>query len=295
MEKTLHLILGPAVMLLLPWLGGAQMQAQNRQGPDAFVYERAGGRDLKLYVFEPAQSDYKKPRGAVVLFHGGGWSTGSAEWMFGQASYFASLGMVGISVDYRLSNGSDVTPFEAVEDAKAAIRWVRGHAALLNIDPKKIAAYGESAGGHLAAATAIVGDNPSREELNGVPNALALYSPALNAEKNERFRKLVRAGQDVANILPVEHIHEDMPPTIILTGELDTMPAPITLIDFCEKMKQAHNRCELQVFPGVGHLLLEPGKGRRENGSASKTEFDAFLKLDQFLLSLGYLPAEKRN
>jgi len=57
----------------------------------------------------------------MVVFHGGGWSRGSAQWTFGQTRYFASMGMVGISVEYRLSNGTDVTPFEAAQDAKAAI------------------------------------------------------------------------------------------------------------------------------------------------------------------------------
>src|SRR5208283_3109098 len=53
-------------------------QDQRDSAPDAFVYEQVGGRDLKLYVFEPPMSDYRKPRGAVVLFHGGGWNAGSA-------------------------------------------------------------------------------------------------------------------------------------------------------------------------------------------------------------------------
>jgi len=297
MSKTVQILLLAVLLSLWAAVNSAQgpPKASDSTESDAFVYKQAGGKDLKLYVFEPPHVDYAKPRGAVVIFHGGGWSGGSAEWTFGHARYFSTLGLVGISVEYRLSDGADVTPFEAVADAKAAIRWVRGHAVLLNIDAKKIAAYGESAGGHLAAATAILGENPTREELNGVPNALVLYSPALNAEKNERFEKLVKSRNDVASILPAEHIRRDMPPTIILTGELDALTPPTTLIAFCDKMKQARNRCELQIYPGVGHMLLAPGENSRSDKGPSKTQYDAFLKLDQFLVSLGYLPAEKKK
>jgi acetyl esterase len=270
-------------------------QAQRDSAPDAFVYEQAGGRDLKLYVFEPPKSDYRKPRGAVVLFHGGGWSTGSAAEIFGQARYFASLGMVGISVEYRLADGKDITPFEAVEDAKASLRWVRGHAAVMNVDPKKIAAYGESAGAHLAAATAIIGENPTEQDLNAVPNAMVLFSPALNIEQNERFKELAGAGRDVASISPMRHVRKAMPPTIILTGALDERIPATTLIDYCGKMKQAHNRCELEIYPGVGHMLEPPDERGTGSGNSSKTKYDAFLKLDQFLLSLGFLPLVART
>jgi hypothetical protein len=70
------------------------------------------------------------------------------------------------------------------------------------------------------------------------------------------------------------------------------MIAPTDLIHFCEKMKQEHNRCELEIYPGVGHMLEPPGEQVRENTGVSKAKYDAFLKLDQFLVSLGFLPKE---
>lgn len=297
MKSALHALSVAAWAFFLASISSGQVPSKAQEGPDAdaYVYEQAGGKDLKLYVFEPAKGNSGKPRGAVVVLHGGGWSQGSPEWTFGQARYFASLGMVGISVEYRLSDGKEVTPFDAVGDARAAIRWARSHAEVLNVDPKKIAAYGESAGGHLAAATAIAGENPSKEELNGLPNALVLFSPALDVAKYERFRKLLKPGQDVASILPAEHIRKGMPPTVILTGELDKMPAPVTLIEFCDRMKQAHNRCELHIYPGVGHMLQATGGSGEGNESAAKARYDAFLKLDQFLISLGYVPGEKKK
>jgi acetyl esterase/lipase len=292
MPKSIALLFLASVSSASAFVSPAPARAETPQEaePDAFVYEQAGGKDWKVYVFEPAKSDYRKPRAAVLVFHAGGWSVGSAEWTFGQARYFASLGMVGISVEYRLSDGKTVTPFDAVEDAKAAVRWVRGRADVLNVDPKKVAAYGESAGAFLAAATAITSDSPTKEELNSVPNALVLFSPALNIEQNERFKQLAGTEHEAASISPMRHVRREMPPTLILTGELDTQIPATFLIEYCEKMKQVHNRCELQVSLGVGHMLQPPDAPGAEGGPDSKARYQAFLKLDQFLLSLGFLP-----
>ncbi len=250
---------------------------------------------MKAYVFEPPHSEYRKPRAAMLVFHGGAWSHGSAEWTFGQARYFASLGMVGISMDYRLANGGSVTPFDSAEDARAAVRWARSQAELLNIDPKRIGAYGESAGGLLAAATAITEEAPTKEELSAVPNALVLMSPALNVEKSARFLALAGKRKDFASIELGEHVHKGLPPTIILTGALDVAIPPETLVEICDKMRQAKNRCEMEIYPGVGHMLepAETNEAAKEN--AAKTRYDAYLKADQFLASMGYIPVRSRR
>jgi len=297
MRRLIPLILSIGFFLAAAFVSGAQTSADKgpESQPDSFVYGQAGGKEQKLYVFEPAHTDFRHPRPAMLAFHGGGWSTGSAEWSFGMARYFASLGMVGISVDYRLSDGQTVTPFDAAEDAKAAVRWVRGQAGVLNVDPKKIAVYGESAGGLLAAATAITSDSPSKEELSSVPNLVALLSPALNIGQSERFKKLAGARADFASISVLQNVRKNMPPMMILTGELDAFVPSASLIDFCQKMKQAHNRCEVEIFLGAGHMLETPAKPGSEPKTDPKAKYDAFLKLDQFLLSLGFLPKEPQK
>jgi acetyl esterase len=228
MKMRLHFLLLGTLAVNLCLSGGALAQTGNAGDaqPDAYTYERVGGKEMKAYVFEPPHSDYGKPRAAMLVFHGGAWNHGSAEWTFGQARYFTSLGMVGISVDYRLANGDTVTPFDAAEDARAAVRWARSQAALLNIDPKRIGAYGESAGGLLAAATAITEESPTKGELSAVPNALVLVSPALNVEKSARFLALAGKRRDIASIELGEHVRRGLPPTIILTGAMDAAIQP---------------------------------------------------------------------
>ena len=295
MTKTISLLLLAVYLCPYPAMCQSQRAGGPQASPDEYAYAQPGGKELKLYVFRPPGGDHRGLPGAVVIFHGGGWNQGTAAWTFGQARYFASLGMAGISVEYRLANGEEVTPFECVADAKAAIQWVRRHAQELNIDAKRIAAYGESAGGLLAAASAITSELATKEEKDSVPNALVLFSPALNAESSEHFQKMLRPGQDAGAILPELHIRGGMPATIIVTGELDKMPSAAKMAEFCEKMKRTHNRCELHIYPGVGHMLMPAGEDKEERDKASKTGFDAFLKIDLFLQSLGFLPPAPRK
>ena len=295
MTKTISLLLLAVYLCPYPAMCQSQRAGGPQASPDEYAYAQPGGKELKLYVFRPPGGDHRGLPGAVVIFHGGGWNQGTAAWTFGQARYFASLGMAGISVEYRLANGEEVTPFECVADAKAAIQWVRRHAQELNIDAKRIAAYGESAGGLLAAASAITSEDATKEEKDSVPNALVLFSPALNAESSEHFQKMLRPGQDAGAILPELHIRGGMPATIIVTGELDKMPSAAKMAEFCEKMKRTHNRCELHIYPGVGHMLMPAGEDKEERDKASKTGFDAFLKIDLFLQSLGFLPPAPRK
>jgi acetyl esterase len=295
MKMRMHFLLLSTLAANVCLSGGALAQTGNAEDvqPDAYTYERVDGKEMKAYVFEPPHSEYGKPRAAMLVFHGGAWNHGSAEWTFGEARYFTSLGMVGISVDYRLANGDTVTPFDSAEDARAAVRWARSQAGLLNIDPKRISAYGESAGGLLAAATAITEESPTKDELSGVPNALVLVSPALNVEKSARFLALAGKRQDIASIELGEHIRRGLPPTIILTGAMDATIPAASLAEFCEKMREAKNRCELEIYPGVGHMLEPPEGAGATKEQAAKTRYDAYLKADRFLASMGYIAVTK--
>src|SRR4029079_18179223 len=133
-----------------------------------------------------------KQSSAILLFHGGGWNAGSAEWTFDAARRFAALGIVAISVEYRLSEGK-ITPIEALDDTCAAFRWARKHAADLSIDPNRVAGYGVSAGGQLVAAAATIGC-PSNGDvhISSRPDALLLWSPAVDVTADAHFRRLLQ-------------------------------------------------------------------------------------------------------
>jgi acetyl esterase len=90
-----------------------------------------------------------------VVLHGGGWVIGNVEQYDGIARWFANAsGAVVVSVDYRLAPEAK---FPApLDDCHAATAWVAGHAGELGVDPARLAVVGDSAGGNLAAAVALM-------------------------------------------------------------------------------------------------------------------------------------------
>ncbi|MGV3660117.1 MAG: alpha/beta hydrolase, partial [Prosthecobacter sp.] len=111
------------------------------------VYKTTPQGELKLHLFMPkGEAGVMALRPCVVFFFGGGWKSGSYLQFVPQAEYLASRGIVAACADYRILNVHKTLPDKAVEDAKSAIRWVRGHASEFNVDPGKIVASGGSAG-----------------------------------------------------------------------------------------------------------------------------------------------------
>ena len=90
-----------ALPLLGVLLAGMSFQASAQDassviGPVEHTYAVHDGMDLKAYVFAPAGHTADTPRSAILVFHGGGWHIGAAEWAFPRAKHFAELGMVSI-------------------------------------------------------------------------------------------------------------------------------------------------------------------------------------------------------
>jgi acetyl esterase/lipase len=93
------------------------------------------------------------------------------------------MGFVTFSVDYRLSIDNGITPsktispIECIMDARSAMRWVRANAAKFHIDPDKIVAAGQSAGGHLALSTSMIDEYNEKTDDSGIscrPDAILL-------------------------------------------------------------------------------------------------------------------------
>jgi acetyl esterase len=258
--------------------------------PVAHTYATTESLELKAYVFTPQSPKAVKSRAAIVIFHGGGWAQGEAEWAFPRAQHFAEKGMVAVAAQYRLSDRKTITPLEAMADARALLRWMRSNAATLGIDANRIVAYGWSAGGHLAASAAIFNDLAPQSAISSVPNALILVSPAVSLESDSWAQRLLGDRGNVNSISPDKHVRKGLPPTIILQGSDDTV-TPLTGVQgFCDAMRKAGNRCDLQVYPEVGHLFTP--KGTPDDGFPKpdrKVQAAAFDKADKFLASLGFI------
>ena len=152
--------------------------------PDKIViYKTIGDVELDLHIFNPPGHKPGDKTPAIVFFYGGGWSGANMTQFYNQSKYFASRGMVAICPRYRTQSKYKTTPKECVKDGKSAIRWIRKHADELGIDPKKLAAGGGSAGGHVAAATGtLTGFNEEGEDtsISCIPNALVLFNPVFD-------------------------------------------------------------------------------------------------------------------
>jgi len=285
----------PAASLLFAALAGGFCPSlpeanvlQKVAEPEAFTYRQIGARSLKAYVFLPTAKDQSRP--AILLFHGGAWTLGEAAWTFGRAKEFAEKGMVAIAAEYRLAE-SGLSPVDAVEDTCAAFTWARRQAPRFGIDPRRVAGYGVSAGGHLVACAAMLPSVKGKKIVESSrPNALLLFSPALNMAHDEFFVGLMAGKGDPAAYSPSEFINRRLPPTLIIQGEEDSIVLTQDARTFRDAAEKAGAKCTLHVYPRVGHLLTRNLKVQfRDFDGDPAAEADAHQREDDFLVSLGYM------
>ena len=246
---------------------------------------------LTAHVFRPPETGNRGARPAIVLFHGGGWAAGSPEWVYDAAKRYASFGAIAVAAEYRLSHKNTlVTPIEALEDARDVVRWIRRNASRLGIDPDHIAAYGISAGGHLAASLAFFGVG-DKDQVSAVPNALLLISPAVAMGKDEYFQGLLGKRASGREYSPDEKMEKAPPPTVVFNGSVDNLTPLDGVRRCCELAKRHGGECELHVYKGVGHLFTRKQPFDPSNFDPDpKAWADATNKGDAFLAGKGFLP-----
>lgn len=264
-------------------------------GSTRYIYKRAGDLELPLYVFSPSDLQPGDRRAAIVFMFGGAWMQGSPGQFTPHCRYLAQHGMVAITIEYRVYSRHRVPITTCVEDAKSAIRWVRTHAGELGIDPNRIAAGGGSAGGHLAAATAVLPgfDAIAEDEaVRSTPDALVLFNPVLGFYptdgvsflRDKRLEELSRRFGAFAGLLsPVHYVRPGQPPTIIFHGRADGSVSFAGAELFARRMQAAGNRCELVGYDGQGHGFFNKHRG------GAKYFRLTLAATHEFLASLGYV------
>lgn len=264
-------------------LDHAGQLAANLEPTRVVAYKKVDGRELHLNVFEPKGLKPGDRRACFLTIHGGGWTGLTPRRQYSFADHFAKLGMVGISVEYRLAKpGSGPSVFDCVRDARFAARYVRAHAAELGIDPQRIVVNGGSAGGHLAAATALFDgvDQPGEDtSVSCTPNALVLFFPVIDTSTDGYGNKKI--GPEWRRISPVDCVRPGVPPTILFHGTGDTVTPFKGAQLFHDRMLKAGNRCELVVTEGAVHGYLMRDE---------KLYQEAVAKTEAFLRALGFLP-----
>ena len=139
------------------------------------------GKALSVWVYWPGGKKPQQPLPAIVLYHGGGWTTGTPVFYLAVARHFVERGMIAVLPEYRVNESSGSRIPDSTKDARAAMRWVKAHAGELGIDLKRLSAGGGSAGGQLAASLgAAKVDHPDEPAIDPRPEALVLFNPGLN-------------------------------------------------------------------------------------------------------------------
>lgn len=254
--------------------------AEKRQPDKELIYKHTPQGDLKLFLFLPPDWQPTDHRPAIICFFGGGWNTGLPQQFFAKADYFASRGLVAISADYRVRSRHEVTADKCVEDARSALRYLRQHAPEYGIDPEKLIASGGSAGGHLAACTALCPGPDGEGEDTSIscrPQALVLFNPVLDLSEEW----VLKGTPNKLAISPMEFLEkvgQDCPPMIAFFGTNDANWLAQGL-RFIDKSHHLGNRVELWMADGQPHGFF--------NGSPWHEA--TTIQADRFLADLGYL------
>ena len=264
-------------------LGGIAADGQNRkplQIPAGIAvhknlaYASVQRRDLLLDVYAPKKKP-DRPLPVILWIHGGGWRNGSKD-RPGSALPVVKHGYVLVSVGYRLS-GEAIFP-AAIEDCKAAVRWVRAHAAEYGIDPDRLGVWGSSAGGHLVALLGTAGDvrkwdeaHPVNLEYSSKPNAVCDWFGPTDFLRMSDFKSRIdhdapgspesrfigapiqEAPEKTELANPIKYVTPDDPPMLLMHGGND-MAVPFNQSELLyAALRKAGVEATLYKVEGGGH------------------------------------------
>lgn len=229
-------------------------------------------RDLKMDIIYPEDKNKKYP--CIVWICGGAWLTMDKSAHLAYLSELARSGFVVASVEYRTSNEAQYP--SQLTDVKAAVRYLRAHSERYRIDSEHFGVMGESAGGYLAAMTALVNGKKYDvgeylEYSSKVQAACPWYPPTdiggfpyPSAEAAAASFESLLLGKNVAinreealAISPVTYVTPDAPPFMIIHGTEDGT-VPFTQGELLhDKLEEAGNDVKLVVIKGADHADMQ--------------------------------------
>lgn len=254
---------------------------------ERMLYKQIDTTKLLMEIYRPPNMEASKKYPAMLFFFGGGWKGGTLKQFEHHARYFSKRGIVCFLVDYRVEKRQQATPFESLKDAKSAMRFVRANAEIFQIDPDKIIASGGSAGGQLAAATALIkGYNATTDDssISSLPSVLVLFNPVIDNGPGGYGHE--RVGDAYKDFSPLHNIEKDAPPTIFFLGTKDKLIPVETANYYKTVMEQVGSRCDLHLFDGETHGFF--------NYAHFENYKETVVITDTFLQSLGYLEKEPK-
>ena len=239
-----------------------------------------------LDVLLPKVPKVDGPLPVVAFIHGGGWRNGNKNSGRNRLVPYVQSGLyTGVTIGYRLS-GEARWPVQ-IHDCKAAVRWIRGHAAEYGFDPEKIGVFGTSAGGHLVSMLGVsdgvlnlegdLGDND--DQSSRVTCVVNMYGPSELLTMDDHPGRMTHNAADspeskliggpiqehkqiTRSASPVTHVTKDDAPFLHIHGTKDPLvPYP-----------QSETLHKLLTEAGVPSLLVPVVDG--EHGGFNNPEVE---------------------
>jgi acetyl esterase/lipase len=288
-----HRALGRA-LILCGLLLACNFVARGAMAQDVSVakdvsYGTAEGAALLLDVYQPSAQGFSGKRPGVLLVHGGGWMGGDKAAYTPIGKELADKGYVAFAINYRLAPQFHYPA--QLDDVQRAVRWVRAHADAYNVDPNRLGALGDSAGGHLVS---FLGTRDTRDNSDAALAAYSsrvqcvvdLYGPedftlptssgvspqavqiltAFFGKTRDQAPRLYRDGS------PIIYVNKHSAPFLIMHGDAD----PLVPIDQSQRLyaalKKAGVEATFVTMPKDGHGFALP-----ENQQKAHTLTDQFL------------------
>ena len=195
-------------------------------------------------------------RPGVIVIHGGGWVQGDKERTLEEFCLpFIRQGFVVANVEYRLAKAAPAPA--AVNDVLHAAQWFHDHAAQYRVDPKRILAAGDSAGGHLAL---MVGMMPASVKIAGVIDffgisdvADQLIGPNAREYAAQWIPEQPNRMELARQMSPMTYVRKGMPPILALHGDADTLVPHEQSVKLVKAIKDAGGDAELITVPTGKH------------------------------------------
>jgi acetyl esterase len=225
------------------WLAGDRRGLWNE-----IPFARPDGRALTMNAYIPRGPG---PFPAVIVAHGGGWEGGDkVVYVPPIFKPLAKAGFAWFSIDYRL------LPYvhnpEQIEDMRAAIRYVKQHAARYHVDAGKIAIFGESASGQMVAQ--IGAEACPGCEVQAIVSFYGVYKFEEGGRQGPKLEAMFgadRTAETLRRYSPLYAVRAGMPPALVVQGDKDPLLAGSN--EYVEKLKQAGVPHEYVVVHGAPH------------------------------------------
>lgn len=248
----------------LPPAGFYEIKAEEK-----IEFVRRDDGPLVMDIYTPVGGPSTRP--AIVLYHGGGWKVNNRSEDRAMSKFLASMGYTAATADYRLCKDDGPHYPIPVQDALAAVKFMRSHAADYGVDPARIAVGGDSAGGELALLVGLVKDHSifKDDSYPGVSSEVAavinMYGPTdLTAlsELNPYLRSIghVYIGgwlkdhrEAYREASPIAHVRGDGPPVLTVHGDRDIVVPFNQAVALHEAILKAGGRSQLVRIHGANH------------------------------------------